>query len=689
MHIRILSLGLVVVGVCSASFRVKQILQVPLRRAQAVTSLAADLNGNLIVTGTNVDGGFIRKLDPNGNVVFTYANFGAFPAGAVAAPSGDIYWFGSGGAPGFPFPFTKSVLDVSQLGSSVPGFVVKFRGGDGSIAWAVEIGAMDPTAIALDANGLPILAGFATTAPGLTTPGAYQSASTGTVAPLSVVRLSAEGDAIFAATFGGHAINGTSSCVSGAWFRCLSDPETGASAVLLDPQGNIWVAGSTNEVDLPVTPNAIKNVCGCSLNSGDGYLAEFNADGSSLIYATYVGTSTNSETDTRGADAIRAAVMDSSGKIWLAGATNGTDLAVTANALQRNLIGDSDGFILEYDPATNQLVYATYYGTLADNVITQIVIRPDGIPVFAGYLGFDRFSPYSSGNDFVAALTLFGIDAVIFLRDGAEAGLAFTPSGSLVVAGSGSVLTVMDEAAATAPNILGIANNASLDGSGQVSPGEIIAIVGTNLGPANPVNAPLFAGQQKVGTMLGGVRVLFDGVAAPLLYVSSTRITAIVPFGTASQQETRLIVENAGLTSSPARIGIVSAVPAIFTSQAVYQHLPVAAALNQDGTINGENNRAAPGSIVSLFATGFGALMPQPTDGSILSGAVPVLQQDIVVFGPDGLENVLYSGPAPGEVAGVMQVNFRLPQVLTYTPTILLFAGGWFAPYFTVWVNGT
>lgn len=688
MLIRILVFGLVAVGTCSGTFRVKQVMQVPLRRAQDINSLTADRNGNLIVTGSSVDGGFICKLDPTGNVVFSFANFGAFPAGAAVDRNGDVYWFGTGGSSGFPFPFTKTVLDVPQAGSRVPGFVVKFRGTDGSMAWAVKVGAMQPEAMAVDANGLLTLAGIANTAPGLTTAGAYVSPSSDTVAPLSIVRLSADGDAVFAAAFGGHSIHGASSCMPSRFATCVSDPRTVASSVLLDSQGHIWVAGSTNEIDLPVTRNAIKDVCGCSVNSGDGYLAEFSADGSSLLYATYIGTSTQSAMDPAGDDTIFSGAMDSSDHIWLTGRTNGTDLPVTSNAIQANLMGDADGFVLEYDPATNRLVYGTYYGTQATNSVTRIAIRADGTPMLAGHLNSNPANPYSFGDNFVATLKPSGIDAVAFLRYGADAGLAFTPSGSLVVAGSGSVLTVMEEGSDTSPSIFGVANNASLDASGQVSPGEIISIVGAGLGPANPLTAQLAAGQERLGVELGGVRVLFDGVAAPLLYVSSARIDALVPFGTVSQQETILVVENAGTTSNQARLGVVPARPAIFSTQSAYRDLPIAAALNQDGTINSEKNRAAPGSIVAVFATGFGALTPQPKDGSLLSAALPVLQQNILMFGP-GFVDVLYAGPAPGQVAGMMQVNFRLPESLTQTPTMLLFAGGWPSSYFTVWVSGT
>lgn len=101
MLIRLLVFGLLVLGPCSGSFRVKQVMQAPSQRAQDVYSLAADRNGYFIVAGSNVNGGFVSKLDPNGNVVFNFANSGLFPAGAVVDDNGDVYWFGSEGAPGF------------------------------------------------------------------------------------------------------------------------------------------------------------------------------------------------------------------------------------------------------------------------------------------------------------------------------------------------------------------------------------------------------------------------------------------------------------------------------------------------------------------------------------------------------------------------------------------------------------
>jgi uncharacterized protein (TIGR03437 family) len=434
----------------------------------------------------------------------------------------------------------------------------------------------------------------------------------------------------------------------------------------------------------------VKNQCGCSRYSGDGYLAEFSADGSRLLYATYLGTSTQSETDMAGSDVIRSAAMDNAGRIWVAGSTNGGDLPVTPKAIQPKLEGDVDGFVIEYDPAVNQIPFATYYGTQATNSITNIAIGSDGTPVFAGHLDSSPTDWFNSGHDFVTSLNPSGIQVAPLPRNASGTGLAFTPSGSFVVAGSASVATVVETSSDTSPSIFAVVNSSVLTDSGQVTPGEIISIFGTNFGPATGLTASIGTEQTGLPTQLGGVQVLFDGVAAPLLYASSNQINAIVPFGTNGVKTTTLVVNNSGVSSNTAQLGVVSAAPGVFTTQSEYQGYPVAAALNEDGTINSATNRAAPGSAVALYATGLGALSPQPADGTLLvTPALPALQQSVLVGSSTGFLEVLYSGPAPGQVAGAMQVNFRLPPTLTNTPPITLFVGNWLSQSFTVWVDGT
>src|SRR5580704_14000303 len=85
----------------------------------------------------------------------------------------------------------------------------------------------------------------------------------------------------------------------------------------------------------------------------------------------------------------------------------------------------------------------------------------------------------------------------------------------------------------TATTITGVANSAS-DLSTGVAPGEIVTIYGTNLGPAGPGSGSstffTLGANGRVPTLLADTRVLVNGIPAPLVYVSATQLSAIVPY---------------------------------------------------------------------------------------------------------------------------------------------------------------
>src|SRR5262249_37641040 len=96
------------------------------------------------------------------------------------------------------------------------------------------------------------------------------------------------------------------------------------------------------------------------------------------------------------------------------------------------------------------------------------------------------------------------------------------------------------------------------------------------------------------------------------------------------------------------------------------------AALNEDGSVNSPANPAARGSIISLFLTGAGLTVPQPSDSEI-TGSIPprlkagdvkvLLSLEIPEYGADAvLADLLYAGAAPGSVQGLVQLNARIPQ---------------------------
>lgn len=86
-----------------------------------------------------------------------------------------------------------------------------------------------------------------------------------------------------------------------------------------------------------------------------------------------------------------------------------------------------------------------------------------------------------------------------------------------------------------------------------------------------------------------------------------------------------------------------------------------AAALNEDNSFNTPSNPARPGSIVVLFATGAGPLDPVPEDGMLVQGTLPRTLPASAYVGSCPAE-VLYSGSAPGLIAGAIQFNLRIPD---------------------------
>ena len=172
----------------------------------------------------------------------------------------------------------------------------------------------------------------------------------------------------------------------------------------------------------------------------------------------------------------------------------------------------------------------------------------------------------------------------------------------------GSRVAAADVTTGSWPTIYstGVVNVASYAGSG-VSPGEIVAVFGSGLGPKIPVSLQI-ADDGTVSKSIGGVRLLFDSVPAPLVYVSDGQINAVVPYEVAGRDSTRVQVEYGGVRSFPVEIPVVPSQPGVFSSDASGHGL--GAIVNEDGTINSLTNPAAKGSIISLYETGEGQTEP-------------------------------------------------------------------------------
>jgi uncharacterized protein (TIGR03437 family) len=220
---------------------------------------------------------------------------------------------------------------------------------------------------------------------------------------------------------------------------------------------------------------------------------------------------------------------------------------------------------------------------------------------------------------------------------------------------SPTVIPVVVNVATSGPQLSAVVSGASFR-PGPIVPGEIVTLYGTGMGQSGLTTYRLTP-SGAIDTLLSNVRVWFDDQPAPLLFVSATEIGAIVPYAVAARQVTRVSVEYAGVRSSPREIAVTASAPSLFTVGGSAQ----GAILNQDGSLNGLQNGAQPGTIVVLYATGEGLTIPGGIDGMIVPSnalARPVLPVSVTVGGRPA--EVVYAGSAPGQVAGLMQVNARL-----------------------------
>ncbi|HYP14552.1 MAG TPA: hypothetical protein VEQ63_11565, partial [Bryobacteraceae bacterium] len=203
----------------------------------------------------------------------------------------------------------------------------------------------------------------------------------------------------------------------------------------------------------------------------------------------------------------------------------------------------------------------------------------------------------------------------------------------------------------------GVVNGASFQGGG-VAPGEVIAIYGTRIGPSVLTSGRVTSG--ILDTLVAETRVVFDGVAAPLIYVSENQIGAIVPYSVAGKSSTEMQVEYRGTRSNTVQLSVTEASPAFFTASA--NGRGQGGFLNEDLSYNNPANPTEKGKIVVLYATGEGQTNPAGVDGKIATEPYPAprLPVTVRVGGEDA--DILYAGAVAGEVAGLLQINARIPM---------------------------
>jgi hypothetical protein len=158
-------------------------------------------------------------------------------------------------------------------------------------------------------------------------------------------------------------------------------------AIAVDSTGAAYVTGQTSSPGFPKA-NPLPAPNNALQGPTDAFVTKFSADGTTLVYSTYLGGT--------GTDSANAIALDSSLQAYVTGSTDSTDFPAAGNP-QPTLGGGIDAFIAELSAAGNSLVYATYIGGTADEIGYGIAVDSTGIYV-VGSTSSNDFGPLANAS---------------------------------------------------------------------------------------------------------------------------------------------------------------------------------------------------------------------------------------------------------------------------------------------------
>jgi uncharacterized protein (TIGR03437 family) len=217
----------------------------------------------------------------------------------------------------------------------------------------------------------------------------------------------------------------------------------------------------------------------------------------------------------------------------------------------------------------------------------------------------------------------------------------------------------------------GITDAFSFQG-GSVAQGQIFALFGANFGPAALTFGTLDA-SGKLSTTVANTQVLFDGIAAPLIYVTKNQLSGVAPFELKGKTSTQVQIVSNGLTSPALSVPVSVASLSIASADGSGGNGGVI--INQDGSFNSTQHPAAIGDTVVIYASYAGSFVNgvTGTDGrTTLSPPYPAPSGPLAVtMGGIQATNIPYFGNVPTLLESVMQVNVVVPPGLKSGPAPL------------------
>jgi hypothetical protein len=332
---------------------------------------------------------FVAKLNAEGSALVYSTYLGGYcldgGQGIAVDAAGNAYVTGRTCSSDFP---TANPLQPAYGGGFADAFVAKVDAAGSALVYSTYLGGRDldqGLGIAVDAGGHAQVTRWVWSND-FPTVHALQPAHGGGLSDAFVAQVDAEGSALVYSTYlGGNGLDG-------GW------------GIAADAAGNAYVTGATYSTNFP-TQNPLQDTCGNCPSFTDAFLTKLAADGSTLLYSTYLGGSHH--------DGGQGLAVDAEGNAYVTGQTASTDFP-TVNPLQPANGGGSDAFVAKVDGEGLALLYSTYLGGGAFDGGAGVAVDAEGSAYVTGTTSSGNLqlesrwygTPFGDFHRFVTALKL-------------------------------------------------------------------------------------------------------------------------------------------------------------------------------------------------------------------------------------------------------------------------------------------
>jgi Bacterial Ig-like domain (group 3)/Beta-propeller repeat len=310
-----------------------------------------EITAHYSVTGTNRVGFELAKYDARRPLYIDPLVYSTYLGGSdddlgesIAVDSaGNAYITGYTRSTNFP---TMNPVQPVYGGGSTDAFIVKINAAGSALVYSTYLGGSDidsGSSIAVDSAGNAYVTGYtySTDFPSIN---ALQPTFGGGTVDAFVAEINSSGSALIYSTYLGG-----------------SGDDLG-NGIAVDSAGNAYVTGGAG-VGFPLV-NALQSTFGGGYS--DAFVAKISAEGSALVYSTYLGGSAQ--------DDGNGIAVDNMGNAYLCGTTASADFPTMAPLQSTYGGGEYDGFVAKINPMGSVLIYSTYLGGSGFDVSIKIAL---------------------------------------------------------------------------------------------------------------------------------------------------------------------------------------------------------------------------------------------------------------------------------------------------------------------------